>query len=126
MGNYVSIKSSPSELINVADKLRDKGTALKQNAGAIEQDIRDHETGTFPSDQFTDAFTGKTYHQMVPGPDGDDMEARYAVTMAGRKSGEQLERVGEYVSKAMVNYDVADMDNASQITKHTATATRTD
>ncbi|GIF04472.1 hypothetical protein [Actinoplanes siamensis] len=122
MGNYVSITSSPSELINVADRLRDRGIALAETAGGIERDIRAHESGTFPSDQYTDAFVHDKYHQPVPGADGEDKPAHLAVSESGVISGRQLQKVGEYVSRAMVDYDVTDLDNAGQINTATRVA----
>ncbi|WP_436522302.1 hypothetical protein [Actinoplanes sp. HUAS TT8] len=125
MGNYVSITSSPSDLINAADKIRDKGIALKQAVDEAVLGIRDHEKDTFPSDQYTDTFLSQTYHKMVPGADGGDVEASTAVTGAAVASGQGMQKVGEYVSKAMVNYDVADMEGADDIkksvVKHVAT-----
>ncbi len=125
MGNYVSITSSPSDLINAADKIRDRGMDLALAVDGIVADIRDHETDTFPSDQYSDTFVNEKYHLLVPGADGNDQEAATAVTEAGKACGSQMRQVGEYVSKAMVSYDVADMDNASQITKQTVTHTAT-
>lgn len=117
MGNFVSITSSPSELINVADRIKDRGAALAKTAGDIQNQIRQHETGTFPSDKFTDAFVHDKYYVPVPGADGKDHPANIAVSEAGVVSGQQMQKVGEYVSKAMVNYDVADMENADDIKK---------
>ncbi|AEV82482.1 hypothetical protein ACWT_1464 [Actinoplanes sp. SE50] len=127
MGNYVSIKSSPSELINVADRLRDHGISLTANVRAIKLDIVEHENrgDTFPSDKFTDGFVPKNYKKPVPGPvPGQDIPANEALMQGAEAVAARLQEVGEYVGKAMVNYDVTDLENAGDIVKHTATAKR--
>ncbi|GAA4599532.1 hypothetical protein BJY16_003110 [Actinoplanes octamycinicus] len=118
MGNYVSITSSPAELINVAGRIRDRGIALGDQVKKINADIVEHEgRDTFPKDKFTDGFLGPTYHKQVPGADGKEHPANQALMTSAAACGDQLRAIGEYVGKAMVNYDVQDLENAKTITK---------
>jgi hypothetical protein len=119
MSNFVEIRSSPGEIIGIANGIRSKGLDLITATANIRDDIVDHENreNTFPSDQFTDPFVHDNYHTPVPGADGKTTAANEAVRASAIYCGIKLVNVADFVSKAMVNYDAADQESGADIAK---------
>jgi hypothetical protein len=118
MGEYVHIKSSPDEIIGIADRIRARGEDLKKTVEEISHDIKGHEhrQETFPPDKYTDEFR-KHYDQDVPGADGKTVHAHEAVLQSALYCGEKLREIGEFVNKAMTNYGVTDEQSGDDISK---------
>jgi hypothetical protein len=118
MSNFVEIKSSPAEIIGIANGIHSKGASLVSAVSEINREIVDHENhpDTFPSDQFTDGFT-KEYHKVVEAADGKSHPSNEAVRVAALYCGTKLTEIGDYVAKAMVNYEASDEQGGDDIAK---------
>jgi hypothetical protein len=118
MGEYVDIKSSPGEIIGIADGITAKGHDLVAKVGTIRESITDHEGRgeTFPSDQFTDSFLTH-YHEGVEGVDGATVPANLAVQQSATYCGQKLVQIGESVNKAMTNYEATDDESGDGIAR---------
>jgi hypothetical protein len=118
MGEYVDIKSSPDEIISIANGLHARGEELKKAVEGINGDIKQHEgrQETFPPDKFTAEFR-KHYDQAVPGADGKTVPAHEAIQQSALYCGEKLSEIGEFVNKAMTNYGVTDIQSGDDIGK---------
>lgn len=118
MGEYVDIKSSPGEIISIADGIRARGEDLKKTVDGINHDIKEHEARqeTFPPDKYTNEFR-KHYDQLVPGADGKELPAHEAIQQSALFCGEKLREIGELVNQAMTNYEVTDVQSGDDIGK---------
>lgn len=118
MGEYVNIKSSPGEIISIANGIRGKGEDLVRTVEGVNRDIDMHERKgeTFPSDQFTDAFK-KHYDQQVPAADGGTMPANQAIQESAVYCGKKLIDIGDFVNTAMTNYTATDDQSGDDIAK---------
>jgi len=118
MSEYVDIKSSPGEIIQVADGISRRGEELLDTVDAIRRDIASHEDRgeTFPSDQFTDSFL-QHYHQDVPGADGATVHANVAVQQSASYCGRKMIDIGVSVNKAMTNYEATDDESGDGIAR---------
>lgn len=114
--NFVEIGSSPAEIIGIANGLRSRGSDLISTVSGICQDIgmTEREPRTFPSDQFTDGFT-KEYMKVSESTDGKGHPANEAVRLGAVYCGTKLTEIGDFVNKAMVNYEAGDEQNAGDI-----------
>lgn len=118
MAEYVEIRSSPGEIIRIADSLGQRGESLAKDAGNINREIgeREDRAETFPVDQFTEPFLVH-YHQQVPGADGHSVSANVAVQQSAVYCGEKLAEIGNIVNKAMTNYEATDDDSGDSIAR---------
>lgn len=118
MAEYVEIRSTPGEIIRIADSLAQRGEALAKAAGDINLDIAEREgrAETFPRDQFTEPFLTH-YHEAAPGTDGRAVPANVAVQQSAVYCGEKLVAIGESVNKAMTNYEATDDDSGDSIAR---------
>jgi hypothetical protein len=118
MSNFVEIKSSPAEIISIANGIHSKGTDLISAVSQINRDIVEHENkpDTFPSDQFTDGFT-KEYWKVVEAADGKMHPSNEAVRVGAEYCGTKLTEIGDFVNQAMVNYEASDQQGGDDIAK---------
>ena len=116
MSNFVEIRSSPAEIINIANGLRSSGAALTSAVSDICHEIvaQEREPKTFPSDQFTDPFLAQ-YEKVADSTDGDGHPANMAVRLGAVYCGTKLTEIGDFVNKAMVNYEAGDQQGATEI-----------
>ena len=118
MSRYVDISSSPGEIIRIADRIASRGGELVNEVNGIKNDIRSHEDRgeTFPHDDFTESFL-KHYHESVDGVEGKPLPANDAVMESASYCGNKLVEIGQWVNKAMTNYEVTDDDSGDSIAK---------
>ena len=118
MAEYVEIRSSPGEIIRIADSLAQRGESLVKDVGNVNTEIGEREgrAETFPRDQFTEPFL-EHYHQQVPGADGNSVNANVAVQQSAVYCGEKLTDIGEVVNKAMTNYEATDDESGDSIAR---------
>jgi hypothetical protein len=116
MGEYVEIRTSPAEIMGIANGIRGQGEQLSGDVGDISQEIaeRENRADTFPPDQFTDDFVAK-YKQDVPGADGKTTAANEAVRASAEYCGTKLVEIGDFVGRAMVNYGATDDESGQDI-----------
>jgi hypothetical protein len=118
MGEYVRISSSPTDIINIAHRLKDRGEtlakAVKDRIPEIEE--RENRGGTFPPDQFTNEFHPQ-YVTATTDAEGKPSTANVALRSAAQYCGDKLVEIGEYVANAMVSYDVTDQQSGADIAK---------
>ncbi|BCY06439.1 hypothetical protein [Actinoplanes sp. L3-i22] len=119
MGEFVEIRTSPAEIINIAHGLREKGEALQKAAQRHNHDIekREEPHDVFPAgDEFVEGF-----HPDYIGPttdvNGHGSTTNAALRAAAEFCGKQLIDIGNYVASAMATYDVADQQAGADITK---------
>lgn len=120
MSNYVEIKSSPGEIISIANGIRSKGTDLQAQIAGINADIVAHETdgkSLTPDPEFTAPFRTNTYDLPVPGADGKTVPAHEAVRASAAYCAEKLVAIGDFVAGAMVNYQATDEQGGDDIAK---------
>jgi hypothetical protein len=115
MSEFVEIKTSIADIINIANGLRAKGEALtgtmKHSVAAITT-IEEHPE-TLPHDEFTDGFL-VNYHAQVKGEHGM-VNANEAVKGSALALGVGLTSIGDGVAKGMWAYSAADDDNAADV-----------
>ena len=118
MGEYVDIRTSPGEIIGIANNIRSKGLDMVRAVSAANDAIRTHEGKgeTFPDDQFTRAFK-KHYDEPVPGADGNEVEANEAIKQSAVYCGTKLAEIGDFVNTAMTNYETTDDASGDDIAK---------
>ncbi len=118
MGEYVEIRSSPAEIMSIANGLRGQGEALRGEVSGINGEIQERENraDTFPPDQFTDGFL-TNYHQAAPGVDGTTTTANVAVRQSAAYCARKLIEIGDFVGAAMVNYGATDDESGEDIAK---------
>jgi hypothetical protein len=115
MSEFVEIKTSIADIINIANGLRSQGDTLsgtmKSSVTAITA-IEQHPE-TLPIDEFTQGFLDN-YHSHVEGEHGP-VNANEAVKGSALALGEALTSIGDGVAKAMWAYSAADDDNAADV-----------
>ncbi|WP_229071619.1 hypothetical protein [Actinoplanes sp. DH11] len=118
MSSFVRIGTSPGEIIGIASRISARGDDLTAAVTAHNQAIVEHENHpkTFPSDQFTDGFT-KEYEKPVDASDGNTHPANEAVRQGAAYCGRKLTEIGEFVNRAMVNYEVTDQQSGADIAR---------
>ena len=116
MSNFVEIRSSPAEIISIATGLRSRGAELTSAVSGICHEIvsQENEPKTFPSDQFTDPFVAE-YKKVADATDGKGHPANEAVRLGAVYCGTKLTEIGDFVNKAMVNYETGDQQGATEI-----------
>ncbi len=116
MSEFVEIKTSAADIISAANRLRAKGDELQRTIAAINTDIMRQESAgeTLPPDKFTDEFR-KKYDAPVTDTKGEFVATHVAVRLSAIHAAYELEKLGEAVSKAMVNYSVTDDDSGTDI-----------
>jgi len=116
MSEYVRITTSPAEIMSVANQIGERGRALRERIGTINDAIAAHESPgeVFPSDQFTDPFAEK-YKQASTGADGKSTTANVAVRESALYCGQKLADMGDFVGTAMMNYGAADDEGGADI-----------
>ncbi|GAA0479045.1 hypothetical protein Aca07nite_68360 [Actinoplanes capillaceus] len=116
MSNFVEIRSSPAEIISIATGLSNRGADLVTAVSGIchEIEAQEREPKTFPSDQFTDPFVAQ-YKKVADATDGDGHPANEAVRLGAAYCGTKLTEIGDFVNKAMVNYEAGDQQGATEI-----------
>ena len=115
MSEFVEIKTSIADILNIANGLRAKGEALTgtmKNSIAAITAIEGHPE-TFPPDDFTAGFM-ENYHRQVQGQDGM-LNANEAVQGSALVMGEALANIGDFVAKGMWAYSAGDDDNAADV-----------
>jgi hypothetical protein len=114
MSNYVNIGTSVSDIISIANDLRDQGRTLNETMKTavqrVEHGENDHDT--FPPDEFTDTFL-ENYHKPVEGGGGEHANA--AVKKAATTVGDGMVSLGDYVANAMFSYQGQDIDSGTDI-----------
>jgi hypothetical protein len=119
MSQYMEIGTSIANMIDMANRLRDRGDRLERAMTDAANAIEQHENGakTFPPDKFTDPFL-KTYHsdaeysqggQVVSGP------ANVAIRATAIEMGRQLREIADWVATAMFTYATQNEGNADDI-----------
>ncbi|GAA2867332.1 hypothetical protein Acy02nite_10280 [Actinoplanes cyaneus] len=119
MGEFVEIRTSPAEIINIARSLRDKGEALEQAAKRHDTDIaaREKRGDVFPADdEFSNQFEPQ-YHGATTDVTGAGSTANLALRAAAVFCGTQLKTIGDYVATAMASYDATDQQGGTDIAK---------
>jgi hypothetical protein len=118
VGEFVEIRTSPAEIINIARTLKDKGEALQKAAAKHNADIASRERGdVFPeADEFSEQFEPQ-YHGATTDVTGAGSTANVALRMAAEFCGQQLIDIGNYVAGAMATYDVTDQQGGTDIAK---------
>ncbi|MFI1988198.1 hypothetical protein [Actinoplanes sp. NPDC020271] len=119
MGEFVEIRTSPAEIINIARSLRDKGEALEQAAKrhSIDIEAREKREDVFPAgDEFSNQFEPQ-YHGATTDVTGAGSTANLALRAAAEFCGAQLKTIGDYVASAMASYDVTDQQSGTDIAK---------
>jgi hypothetical protein len=118
MSEYVEIRSSPAEIMSIANGLRGQGEALRGDVSGINGEIRERESRaeTFPPDDFTNNFL-KNYHQEAPGVDGTNTTANVAVRQSAAYCAGKLIQIGDFVGAAMMNYGATDDESGEDIAK---------
>jgi len=118
MGEYVEIKSSPAEIMSIANGLRSQGESLRSTVSDINNEVRERENrpDTFPPDQFTDGFL-VNYKQAAPGVDGVTTTANVAVRQSAAYCARKLIEIGDFVGAAMMNYGATDDESGEDIAK---------
>ncbi len=118
MGEYVRISSSPTDIINIAHRIKDRGEdlakAVQERIPEIEE--RERREGTFPPDQFTNEFHPQ-YVTATTDAEGHPSTANVALRSAAKYCGDKLVEIGEYVAGAMASYDVTDQETGADIAK---------
>lgn len=118
MSEYVEIRSSPAEIMSIANGLRGQGEALRGEVSGTNGEIlaRESSADTLPSDQFTDSFL-VNYQQAAPGVDGVTTTANVAVRQSAAYCARKLIEIGDFVGAAMVNYGATDEESGEDIAK---------
>jgi hypothetical protein len=118
MSEFVEIKSSPAEIMGIANGISDRGRALTSRIADLNDAIvvHDNENTVYPSDQFSDPFKA-TYKQSAVGADGKPTTADEAVRSSATYCGTKLTEIGDYVSGAMMNYGATDDESGADIRK---------
>lgn len=116
MGEYVEIRTSVADILNIANGLQAKGDALTSSLNPLLTAITTIESHpeTLPKDEFTDGFL-TNYESLVPAGDGTTLTANEAVKTSARQFGPALTDIGKAVAKAMWSYSGADDDNAADV-----------
>jgi hypothetical protein len=118
MSQYVEIRTSPAEIMSIANGIRSRGEQLESSVRSINDEITAHEAGpeTLPLDQFTERFNEK-YRAPTTTAAGLPAEANVAVRDSAQFCGAKLVDIGETVSAAMMNYGATDDDSGQDIAK---------
>jgi hypothetical protein len=118
MSEYVQIRSSPAELMGIANQISGRGQELADRVGALNDAIRahDNESEAYPSDQFSDPFKDK-YHQPTVDSSGKPTTAADAVQQSALYCGNKLSEIGDFVGTAMMNYGATDDESGADISK---------
>lgn len=118
MSEYVEIRTSPAEIMSIANGLRSKGEDLLGTVSDCNREIIARETraDTFPPDQFTTGFLAN-YHQDAPGTDGETTTANVSVRQSAEYCATKLTDIGEFVGAAMMNYGATDDESGEDIAK---------
>jgi hypothetical protein len=116
MSEYVEIRSSAADILNIANRLRNQGTTLNETLTATANRITgiEEHPETLPPDKFTDGFT-KSYLSPVEGADGVTSTANEAVKQSAVQMGTVLKQMGDSVVNAMWAYSGTDDDNATDV-----------
>ncbi|GAA2666785.1 hypothetical protein [Actinoplanes palleronii] len=116
MGEFVQIRTSPADIVTIANSIRSRGEALERAVAAhlpaIEE--RERREKTFPPDEFTGDFH-EQYTAAATGVRGTPSTVNQAVREAALFCAEQLTHIGEYVAGAMATYDVTDQQGGADI-----------
>jgi hypothetical protein len=119
MSNYVEIGTSVTDIISIANRLRQRGADLESAASDASTEI-EHQEGrgeTFPSDKFTDPFL-EIYHASTEYGQGDDVVSgttNVAIRATAAEMGRKLGEIGDWVGQAMFTYTAQNEGNASDI-----------
>jgi len=115
MSEFVDIRTSVADILNIANGLQSQGQSLTQAmSGAVDAINRmENEPETLPKDEFTDKFL-ENYHAPVP-TDSGTTTANVAIKLSALQLGQALAQIGESVTKAMWGYSGADDDNAADV-----------
>lgn len=118
MSEYVEIRTSPAEIMSIANGLRGQGEDLRDAVSDHNREImaREMRDDIFPPDQFTTGFL-TNYHQDAPGADGTTTTANVAVRQSAAYCGSKLIQIGEFVGTAMMNYGATDDESGEDIAK---------
>jgi hypothetical protein len=118
MGNYVEIKTSVTDILNIANELQGKGRDLKTAMATATENVTtlENHAETLPPDKFTTPFLEK-YHEPVDTGDGQTAPANEAMKQSAIGLGAALSDLAGKVSTAMVTYAGTDAENAADIEK---------
>ena len=114
MSEFVEIKTSVSDIMSIANRLRAQGDGLTDTLGTTTEQITtlENHPETLPDDDFTREFT-KTYKAPTEG--GDGTPANQAVKEGAVAMGEALTGMGDAVVDAMWAYSGQDDENATDV-----------
>jgi hypothetical protein len=119
MSNYVEIGTSVTDIISLANRLRQRGADLESMVSDASTEI-EHQEGrgeTFPPDRFTREFLAN-YHASAEYGQGDEVMSgtvNVAIRATAAEMGRKLGEVGDWVGQAMFTYTAQNEGNASDI-----------
>ncbi|AEH07790.1 MULTISPECIES: hypothetical protein [Protofrankia] len=113
--NPLDITSSIPDILDVADGLRTEGENLTNSVNSALAAINNLDVpAMFPPDHFTNEFL-RTYHKQVDAGGDGAMPANTAVKHQAGQFGAGLTAIADFVTDAMLNYQRADEQGATEI-----------
>jgi hypothetical protein len=114
MSTYLEINENPDEITGMGAQIQARGTELNAATRAILAEITTLEAGA----PWGGDDPGKAFHEQYTRiPDGGKSPANDALKEVLETSGQDLEKIGGGVMRALVGYQASDQDSATDISR---------